>query len=266
MIFHIYSPFQYNCRYGTNPTTPSCQDESESPFAGFEGLLVPGNIKIDDDGKDVVVAGKHSQVVTANKMLADLLERKSSDPPFNVSGDISNKRKIDANANPTSDEPPTKRLNYIDNDNSIDKKNATKSSSSAANLYAKLAASLLEDEDMELDETMAPTPQQSQPVIPSSTIVEQPKSVITVPMQRQIIVSPNNGKKNLIFILFDLFLFFWSNFNDEIFKFSISSTTNDNPTANIKSANGPSNCHYQNGRRWIPNGASDFATRQQSNG
>lgn len=131
-------------------------------------------------------------------MLADLLDRKSSDPPFNVSGDISNKRKIDANANPTSDEPPTKRTNYIENDNSIDKKNATKSSSTAANLYAKLAASLLEDEDMELDETMTPTQQPPPPqqpnVIPTSNIVEQPKSVITVPMQRQIIVSPNNGK------------------------------------------------------------------------
>lgn len=159
-------------------------------------------MKIDDDGKDVVVVGKHSQVVTANKMLADLLDRKSSDPPFNVSGDISNKRKIDANANPTGDEPPNKRINYIENDNSIDKKNQmmSKSSSSAANLYAKLAASLLEDEDMELDDTIGqPTPQQPPPqpqptVIPTSTIVEQPKSVITVPMQRQIIVSPNNGK------------------------------------------------------------------------
>lgn len=188
-------------RYGTNPTTPSCQDESESPFAGFEGLLVPGNMKIDDDGKEVVVVGKHSHVVTANKMLADLLDRKSSDPPFNVSGDISNKRKIDANANPTGDEPPNKRINYIENDNSIDKKNqiTSKSSSSAANLYAKLAASLLEDEDMELDDTIGQPTQQPPPppqptVIPTSTIVEQPKSVITVPMQRQIIMSPNNGK------------------------------------------------------------------------
>lgn len=182
-------------RYGTNPTTPSCQDESESAFAGFEGLLVPGNMKIEDDGKDV---GKHSQVVTANKMLADLLDRKSSDPPFNVSGDLSNKRKIDANANPTCDEPAAKRLNYtdnVDNFNDNSRKNATKSSSSAANLYAKLAASLLEDEDMEDEPTITqPQPQQPpQPIISTASIVEQQKSVITVPMQRQIIVSPNNG-------------------------------------------------------------------------
>lgn len=135
-------------------------------------------------------------------MLADLLDRKSSDPPFNVSGDISNKRKIDANANPTCDEPLAKRSN-IENDN--DKKNATKSSSSAANLYAKLAASLLEDEDMEIDETSTQQqqvtnqqPQQPQPVISTSSIVEQ-KPVITVPMQRQIIVSPNNGNFNKCF-------------------------------------------------------------------
>lgn len=184
----------YEIRYGTNPTTPSCQDESESAFAGFEGLLVPGNIKIEDDGKDVV-AGKHSQVVTANKMLADLLERKSSDPPFNVSGDISNKRKIDANANPTFDEPSAKRFNIIenfDNVNDNSKKNVNKSTSSAANLYAELAASLLEDEDMEIEQQQQQQPQQS--VISASPMVEQPKSVITVPMQRQIIVSPNNGK------------------------------------------------------------------------
>lgn len=183
-------------RYGTNPTTPSCQDETESAFAGFDGLTAPANkILIDDDGKEVVVAGKHSQVVTANKMLADLLDRKSSDPPFNVSGDVSNKRKIDANANPTSDEPLAKRSNIVENDN--DKKNA-KSSSSAANLYAKLAASLLEDEDMEIDET---TTNQQQPVIAPTSIVDQPKSVITMPMQRQIIVSPNNGKHSTEFHL-----------------------------------------------------------------
>lgn len=185
----------FEIRYGTNPTTPSCQDESESAFAGFEGLLVPGNIKIEDDGKDVV-AGKHSQVVTANKMLADLLERKSSDPPFNVSGDISNKRKIDANANPTFDEPSAKRFNIIenfDNVNDNSKKNVNKSTSSAANLYAELAASLLEDEDMEIEQQQQQQqPQQS--VISASPMVEQQKSVITVPMQRQIIVSPNNGK------------------------------------------------------------------------
>lgn len=128
-------------------------------------------------------------------MLADLLERKSSDPPFNVSGDISNKRKIDANANPTYDEPSAKRFNIIeniDNVNDHSKKNVNKSTSSAANLYAELAASLLEDEDMEIEQQQQQQPQQS--VISASPMVEQQKSVITVPMQRQIIVSPNNGK------------------------------------------------------------------------
>lgn len=181
--------------------------------------MVPGNIKIDEDGKDqqhLIAVGKHSQVVTANKMLADLLERKSSDPPFNVSGDISNKRKCDANANPTCDEPPTKRSNYTDNENcSNDKKNATKSSSNAVNSYlSTFAASLLEEEDMELEETPSTSQMQSQPpaltqsqqqqqqqsqqqVIPTSVVDQQSKSMITMPMQRQIIVSPNNGMFNL---------------------------------------------------------------------
>lgn len=192
-IFNLYF-YLYTYTYAHD-----ISDESEGAFAGFEGLIIPGNIKIEDDGKDIV-AGKQSHVVTANKMLADLLERKSSDPPFNISGDMNNKRKIDANTNATAmyDEPLAKRSNTLDfMDATIDdnKKNLhynpkTQSSSSAANLYAKLAASLLEDEDMDGDETIVPTT--------THTHVEQQKPVITVPMQRQIIVSPNNPPQMIL--------------------------------------------------------------------
>lgn len=183
-------------------------DESEGAFAGFEGLIIPGIIRNDDDGKDRIV-GTQSQVVSANKMLVDLLDRKSSDPPFNISGDnfMGTKRKIDANANATMDDPIIKRPNTLDS-SLIASTSASASgttSSNAANLYAKLAASLLEDEDMELDETVptsvpAPNVVQSQTIVPSSSsaTMPEPKPVITVPMQRQIIVSPNNPTQMIL--------------------------------------------------------------------
>lgn len=175
--------------YSTNPTTP--MDDTENAFAGFEGLLIPGSVKqssADDDGKDGV---KQSHVVNANKMLADLLERKSADPPFNISGDVNNKRKIDSNANTTND---PKRMCTIDSADDDKKMQKTTSTQSAAKLYEKLAASLLEDEDMEVEET---TPTQTQPAMATSSIVEQPKPVI-MPMQRQIIVSPNNPPQMIL--------------------------------------------------------------------
>lgn len=146
--------------FGTNPATPS-GDDSDQAFAGFEGMLIPGS-KMEEDSKDGIL--KPSQVVTSNKMLADLLDKKSSDPPFT----IDTKRKRGA----SGDDPAVKRA-------------ATDASatSSAANAYAKLAASLLEDEDME-EEPDQPVP--------------EPKPVITMPMQRQIIVSPNNPPQMIL--------------------------------------------------------------------
>lgn len=193
-------------------------DESEGAFAGFEGLIIPGLFRNDDDGKDRIV-GTQSQVVSANKMLVDLFDRKSSDPPFNLSGDsmMGTKRKIDANSNATMDEPIAKRSNTLDmidmtGKNTLIATNASSTTSSnAANLYAKLAASLLEDEDMEIEEivapsNVAPTPSPIPTVIQQQTIVSSsssanmpdPKPVITVPMQRQIIMSPNNPTQMIL--------------------------------------------------------------------
>lgn len=200
--------------YGTNPTTPNCIDDTEGSFAGFEGLLIPGGsmkVHSDDELKDF---NKQSPVVSNNKMLADLLERRSVDPPFNIQHtENTTKRKIDTN---DVGEPSTKRVVatatetvVIDDDDSNDinsaRKNTT-SSSTAANLYAKLAASLLEDEDMELDDTInsninvMQSNQLQQPLPPPQpqAIVEPAKSVITVPMQRQIIVSPNNPPQMIL--------------------------------------------------------------------
>lgn len=198
---------------GTNPTTPNCTDDVEGSFAGFEGLLIPGgSMKVysDEDMKDL---NKQSPVVSNNKMLADLLERKSADPPFSIQhSENTAKRKIDLN---DTGEPSTKRVSITANetvvidDDSNDgmsrSKASTTTSSNAANLYAKLAASLLEDEDMELDETINNQPSVVQsnqllppPPPPPPAIVEPAKSVITVPMQRQIIVSPNNPPQMIL--------------------------------------------------------------------
>lgn len=175
--------------YGTNPTTPGCIDDADGSFAGFEGLVIPGHTELGMDG------GRASQVVSNNKMLADLLEKKSADPPFNMANEAPAKRKIDA---ADSNEPANKRAGIavetviIDDDDDEEEEDFKDSiqkqstPSDAANAYAKLAASLLEDEDMEMDEPAANTSQ------------EAPKSVIAMPMQRQIIVSPNNPPQMIL--------------------------------------------------------------------
>lgn len=176
----------------TNPNTPMIEDP-ENSFTSFEGLLLP-NSKInltDEDSKDSF--NKQSLVVSSNKMLADLLERKSLEPPYNISTNegTSLKRKVDSASDSSESSVPVKRQTgeigdpiVIDGDDDV----VVPNSSNAANLYAKLAASLLEDEDMEEEEEIKP------PIIHQTIVQEPQKQMITVPvpLQRQIIVSPNN--------------------------------------------------------------------------
>lgn len=194
---------------------------------------MPGILRNDDDGKDLVVGTQQSHAVNCKSIARrDFFARckNTSDArPFMLSGDnLGNKRKIDANANATNDEPIAKRSNTFEiidmtDDSSVKSMPniivsggggggvgsanmaAGATTSNAANLYAKLAASLLEDEDMEIDDTIttqmvpavaqpAPQPtimQQQTMVSASSAVTLEPKPVITVPMQRQIIMSPN---------------------------------------------------------------------------
>ncbi|KAJ6624823.1 AT-rich interactive domain-containing protein 2 [Pseudolycoriella hygida] len=180
----------------TNPNTPIIEDP-ENSFTSFEGLLMP-NSKInltDDDSKDSLnKQTSPSLVVSSNKMLADLLERKSLEPPYNISTEGNAlKRKMDSTSDSSETSVPVKRQTgeigdpiVIDGDDDVVPNAA---SSNAANLYAKLAASLLEDEEEEEEEVTPPPP-----IIHQSIIQEPQKQVITVPvpLQRQIIVSPNN--------------------------------------------------------------------------
>lgn len=180
----------------TNPNTPIIEDP-ENSFTSFEGLLLPNSkiILTDEDSKDSLnKQTSPSLVVSSNKMLADLLERKSLEPPYNISGEGNTlKRKVDSISDSSESSGPIKRQTgeigdpiVIDGDDDVPPNAA---SSNAANLYAKLAASLLEDEDMEEEE------EEIKPQIIHQTIIQEPqKQVITVPvpLQRQIIVSPNN--------------------------------------------------------------------------
>lgn len=168
-------------------------DSAPPPLAPLSGgtsdiqaIVMSTDTATDSDGTDT---GKNSPVVTSNKMLADLLDRKSGGPPF-VSGDNKLKRKMDVLGNDISS--PTAPANKRSaNDDGANVSGTKVPSSNAANLYAKLAASLLEDEDMD-EEIIAENEHaklsQSNSTQKTQLIAIQPQQ--HQPMQRhQIIVS-----------------------------------------------------------------------------
>ncbi|XP_055689207.1 AT-rich interactive domain-containing protein 2 isoform X2 [Lutzomyia longipalpis] len=201
-------------------------DDAENSLTSFEGVLVQNNqssvCSTEDENSSKDSLNKTSQVVSANKMLADLLERKSLDPPiFGGNGgaaEKSLKRRLDSvgcdsceelssppkKATTNSTNPSTEVI-IIDSNEEEDEPATAAPSANAAKLFAELAASALEDED--LDEE----PQQTQAEVedvrvqtPKTVIVEKKvvtttgdiqtgtqKQMITVPvpMQRQIIMS-----------------------------------------------------------------------------
>jgi AT-rich interactive domain-containing protein 2 len=130
------------------------------------------------DGNKVIVAA--SQKISANKMLVDLLDKKALEPPvFPALAEktVTLKRKIDG----TVEEVPAKKA---DTDNIVDANPNAK----AADLYAKLAGSILEDEEMEDDES-------SKVVEKKVEVKPAPQPIINtqpVPVQRQLIMTPNN--------------------------------------------------------------------------
>lgn len=129
------------------------------------------------DGKVLV-----SPKLSANKMLVDLLDKKAPEPQF-----VTIKRKADSE----SDVPAKK----IDLEQSGDP--PVTPSSKAADLYAKLAGSILEDED--LDEEEEDEIEKSVPakIIEKKIIEVKPSAggsqiISTAQVQRQIIMGPNN--------------------------------------------------------------------------
>lgn len=125
-------------------------------------------------GEGTKVLISPSQKITANKMLVDLLDKKAPEPP--VFNSTSIKRKIDMDV-----EVPAKKSD-------IDTRDITVAPSpKAADLYAKLAGSILEDEEME-DEV--------EKSISTKKVIEvksaAPGQVMSSPVQRQIIMGSNN--------------------------------------------------------------------------
>lgn len=130
------------------------------------------------DGKVLV---SPSQKITANKMLVDLLDKKVLEPPVFASTTI--KRKIDMDS-----EVPAKKA---------DTEGGDQASSKAADLYAKLASSIIDDEDEEMEdeiEKSIPTKIIEKKVIEvkPSTGGSQQFNTSNAPVQRQLIMGPNN--------------------------------------------------------------------------
>lgn len=97
-----------------------------------------------------------------------------------LTGETTVKRKSDIDGT----EPPSKKIDMETEEVKVTPK--------AADLYAELAGSILEDEDME-DIEMKP---KEEPKIKVQTAPAQ--QVITMPMQRQIIMAPNNPQPMLL--------------------------------------------------------------------
>lgn len=158
-------------------------------------IIKKGDKMIKIDATDIN-SNNGSQKVNANKMLADLLEKKS-DPP-NMFDTPTGKRKIDNVIDANESQPPAKRLENGELSPPDLKTNGEEKTKKAADLYAELAGSILEDED--LDEM--PVVAQKQPVVEQKLLVTTPKPppattphkqvIMPMPVQRQLILSPNN--------------------------------------------------------------------------
>lgn len=127
-----------------------------------------------NDGSKVLVSP--SQKISANKMLVDLLDKKAPEPPVFTTTSI--KRKIDMES-----EVPAKKIDT----------EADQPSSKAADLYAKLAGSILEDEEMEDEiEKAIPTKIIEKKVLEVKPPTGAQQMMNNTPVQRQIIMGPNN--------------------------------------------------------------------------
>lgn len=160
----------------TNDPPPLAPLSIQSNKAGIKQITLTPNTS---DGTKVLVSP--SQKITANKMLVDLLDKKAPEPPVFTGTTI--KRKIDMES-----EVPSKKADTESGD-------VVTPSSKAADLYAKLAGSILEDEEMEDEiEKAIPTKIIEKKVIEVKPGVggSQQQIITSSPVQRQIIVGPNN--------------------------------------------------------------------------
>ncbi|XP_055917031.1 AT-rich interactive domain-containing protein 2 isoform X2 [Eupeodes corollae] len=174
----------------------SSQIEGDGSFASFEGLLMSKSNKtvssfgIDDDSsKDSLSRGSKDSVrmIGANQMLVDLLDKKALEPP------MGGKRKHDDDY----EESDEKKI-------LLEVEPKVTASKNAANLYAEMAASILEDEDLEEEQQV---PQQASVIQQTKLAVQhqqqQPEpqnQLISVPVNvpRQLIMNPNNPNQMIL--------------------------------------------------------------------
>ncbi|XP_038119077.1 AT-rich interactive domain-containing protein 2 isoform X3 [Culex quinquefasciatus] len=122
--------------------------------------------------------------LTTNKLLADLLDKKTNDPPVFAIGETTVKRKSDVDGL----EPPNKKIDLMTGVEEV------KVTPKAADLYAELAGSILEGEDLEdVEMKVVKEEVKVQPAPAQSQVITVP-----MPMQRQIIMNPNNPQQMLL--------------------------------------------------------------------
>jgi AT-rich interactive domain-containing protein 2 len=159
----------------TNDPPPLAPLSIQSNKAGMKTITLTPNSA---DGSKVLVSP--SQKITANKMLVDLLDKKAPEPP--VFGGTTIKRKIDMES-----EVPAKKSD-------TEEQPAVTPSPKAADLYAKLAGSILDsDEEMEDELEKIPTKVIEKKVVPAPQVISSTPRQIIVGPNNQMILSPQSG-------------------------------------------------------------------------
>ncbi|XP_046806650.1 AT-rich interactive domain-containing protein 2 isoform X1 [Lucilia cuprina] len=168
---------------------PQISESTPPPLAPLSGA----NVAKDASGRPIILA---------NQMLVDILDKKMVDPPIPTS--IIQKRKIEDNSG------NNKRLAMDTNSSVTSAKEEPQvtPSKNAANLYAEMAASILEDEDLEEFSTQTqqqpPQPQleqqqiqQTSLIIPAKVQQQQTTAAPLQGVQRQLVFQSNQPQLKL---------------------------------------------------------------------
>ena len=149
-------------------------------------------------GANVAKDASGRPIILANQMLVDILDKKLVDPPIPA---VIQKRKMeDSMGN-------NKRLTVESSSTCAKEEVQVTPSKNAANLYAEMAASILEDEDLEefstqIQQPPPPVEQQPQTLQQTSLIIPakvQPQPAVSPlqTVQRQLVFQPNQPQMKL---------------------------------------------------------------------
>ncbi|XP_065370051.1 AT-rich interactive domain-containing protein 2 isoform X2 [Calliphora vicina] len=146
---------------------PQISESTPPPLAPLSGA----NVAKDACGRPIILA---------NQMLVDILDKKMVDPP--IPGSIIQKRKIDDHSG------NNKRLALETTSAaapSAKEEVQVTPSKNAANLYAEMAASILEDEDLEEFSTQSQQQQPPQPQLEQQQQMQQTSLIMPAKVQQQ---------------------------------------------------------------------------------